>query len=169
MAAIGRRGRALTCPDAIPSVGVRRGLGTRARSSTDRASDYGSEGCRFESCRARPIFAGQRGSPVPIEIADLPRTAIRTAMRTIKVPRSSGGTRPSVTLRHASPPGLAGVQLGRQTRYRDRERCHQDVADRPTRRPCPKSRTGAPSSAEARHRDRAGRATVTSCQLDSSR
>jgi hypothetical protein len=25
---------------------------TRARSSTDRASDYGSEGCRFESCRA---------------------------------------------------------------------------------------------------------------------
>jgi hypothetical protein len=35
--------------------------GTRARSSTDRASDYGSEGWGFESLRARP---GQRPLPV---------------------------------------------------------------------------------------------------------
>src|SRR6195952_98391 len=34
-------------------------LGPSARSSTDRASDYGSEGCRFESCRARGVPAGQ--------------------------------------------------------------------------------------------------------------
>jgi hypothetical protein len=41
--------------------GVRAGLpATSARSSTDRASDYGSEGWGFESLRARFICAGQR-------------------------------------------------------------------------------------------------------------
>src|SRR5215470_6546096 len=38
-----------------------RQLKTSARSSTDRASDYGSEGWGFESLRARP---GQRPLPV---------------------------------------------------------------------------------------------------------
>src|ERR1700730_17455635 len=53
----GRRlmGRPATVPAALYF------LGTSARSSTDRASDYGSEGWGFESLRARP---GQR--PVPI-------------------------------------------------------------------------------------------------------
>ncbi len=40
-------------------------LNTRARSSTDRASDYGSEGCRFESCRAHsrsePLSGNREG------------------------------------------------------------------------------------------------------------
>ena len=31
------------------------GCGLCARSSTDRALDYGSRGCTFESCRAHPI------------------------------------------------------------------------------------------------------------------
>ena len=37
--------------------------GTSARSSTDRASDYGSEGWGFESLRARPARPGQRPLP----------------------------------------------------------------------------------------------------------
>ena len=31
-------------------------LHRRARGATDNASDYGSEDCRFESCRARILF-----------------------------------------------------------------------------------------------------------------
>src|SRR5215831_3075764 len=50
------------------SVRCRRLSGTGARSSTDRASDYGSEGWGFESLRARP---GQRLFPtiVPVVMA----------------------------------------------------------------------------------------------------
>jgi hypothetical protein len=31
---------------------------------TSTAGDYESRGCRFESCRARPIFAGHRLKPL---------------------------------------------------------------------------------------------------------
>jgi hypothetical protein len=53
------------CGGAYPvdsPVGADSSVTTSARSSTDRALDYGSRGCRFESCRARRMSPGITGS-----------------------------------------------------------------------------------------------------------
>lgn len=49
---------------------------TGTRSLTDRASDYGSEGCRFESCRVHSSPKGPRRNP-----GALSRGAVREAHR----------------------------------------------------------------------------------------
>ena len=47
----------------VPPLRLSGPTGPGARSSTDRALDYGSRGCRFESCRAREFQDHQRGAP----------------------------------------------------------------------------------------------------------
>lgn len=60
---------------------------TSTRSLTDRASDYGSEGCRFESCR---VHTGERPRRDPGPLAFQGRTAAQYSNRG---PRGSAGSR----------------------------------------------------------------------------
>jgi hypothetical protein len=59
MRGLGKPGPRVQIPPSPPHNSFTEGVeasrvsGSSVRSSTDRASDYGSEGCTFESCRAR--------------------------------------------------------------------------------------------------------------------
>lgn len=56
---------------------------TSTRSLTDRASDYGSEGCRFESCR---VHTGERPRRDPGPLAFQSRTAAKCSNRVNRSP-----------------------------------------------------------------------------------
>ena len=94
-------------------------LGTRARSSTDRASDYGSEGWGFESLRARPAHRPFRLSAAALLLTDLLTTGPFNG-------RDQGGSAALRRARHRSrwAAALGGrpTTAGRACRHRSTDR-----------------------------------------------
>jgi hypothetical protein len=133
-------------PDGRPAV-ARLASGAAPVAQLDRASVYGTEGHRFESCRARcgtPAFAAVFCSRLPRERFVVVSWATKRATARAEAPFEQGFVAP-----YGRRAGLAGLcwtalagspSLDDYEGYRHKGREHEDLARRQT----PSSRTAAP-------------------------